>query len=91
MFTTKTLYNIPGVTKRYGTKFRMHSSHLEDEIMLYEHGSGNVVIQQHFKACLSFQNGFKHTHARAHTHTHTHRHTHTHTHAHTHTFIHKYT
>ena len=47
-----TAIKIPGVTK--GT----HSSHLEDEIMLYEHGSGNAVIQQHFKACLSFQNGF---------------------------------
>ena len=34
--------NIQGVTKRYGTNFRAHSSHLEDEIMLYEHGSGNA-------------------------------------------------
>jgi hypothetical protein len=46
------------VTKRYGTNFRTNSSHLEDEIMLYEHGSGNAVIQQHFKAGLSFHNGF---------------------------------
>ena len=36
--------SIPGVTKRYGTNFRTHSSHLEDEIMLYEHGSGNALI-----------------------------------------------
>ena len=34
---------IQGVTKRYGTNFRTHSSHLEDEIMLYEHGSGNAL------------------------------------------------
>ena len=32
---------IQDVTKSYGTNFMTHSSHLEDEIMLYEHGSGN--------------------------------------------------
>ena len=36
--------NIQGVTKRYGTNFRTHSSHLEDEIMLYEHGFGNALF-----------------------------------------------
>ena len=36
--------NIQGVTKRYGTNFRTHSSHLEDEIMSYEHGSGNALF-----------------------------------------------
>ena len=36
--------NIQGVTKRYGTNFRTHSSHLEGEIMLYEHESGNALF-----------------------------------------------
>ena len=36
--------NIQSVTKRHGTNFRTHSSHLEDEIMLYEHGSGNALF-----------------------------------------------
>ena len=35
---------IQSVTKRYGTNFRTHPSHLEDEIMLYEHGSGNALF-----------------------------------------------
>ena len=35
---------IQGVTKKYGTNFRTHSSQLEDEIMLYEHGSGNALF-----------------------------------------------
>jgi len=38
------LFIFKGVTKRYGTNFRTHSSHLEVEIMLYEHGSGNALF-----------------------------------------------
>ena len=33
-----------GVTERHGTNFRTLSSHLEGEIMLYEHGSGNALF-----------------------------------------------
>ena len=38
------MIHILGVTKRHGTNFRTHSSHLEDEIKLYEHGSGNALF-----------------------------------------------
>ena len=61
---------IPGVTKRYGTNFRTHSSHLEEEIMLYEHGSGNAVIQQHLKHASHFKMD-PNTHTHTHTHTQT--------------------
>ena len=44
MVSWSVIVAIPGVTKRYGTNFRTHSSHLEDEIMLYEHGSGNFLF-----------------------------------------------
>ena len=36
--------HIQSVTKRYGTNFRTHSPHLEDKIMLNEHGSGNALF-----------------------------------------------
>ena len=37
-------WGIQGVTKRYATNLRTHYSHLEDEIKLYEHGSGNALF-----------------------------------------------
>ena len=44
VWSSETTTVIHTVTKRYGTNFRTHSSHLEDEIMLYEHRSENALL-----------------------------------------------